>query len=404
MARPNELTDMAESNKSLILVANPGSASRKYALYNNGKCISEIHFEWEDNKIVCTVSSVHEEIKETVGETDLKNVVKHVYPMLLRAGVFTHDDKIRAIGLRIVAPSGFFLQNHHITPSVETKLKELEQVSPLHIAIVLEELAKLQHSFEGIPIYGISDSAFHKTKPVYAWNYAIPLEDADKYEIKRYGFHGLSVQSSVRHLRRQDKMASKVIVAHLGSGASVSALHGGKSLDNSMGYSPLDGTVMATRSGSIDFSAVRALQIKKSMRSEEIEVYLNKKSGLLGLGGSPDIRELLAREDKGDERAYLALSTYVYSVQKSIAQMTAALGGVDALVFTGTVGERSSTIRKRIVDRLHYLDFILDSKENAACQNPHDLEVIHYLVKSKPVYVVHADEAAEIAKQVEEML
>lgn len=140
------------------------------------------------------------------------------------------------------------------------------------------------------------------------------------------------------------------------------------------------------------------------MSPEETEEYLNKRSGLLGLGGSPDIRELVMREDRGDERAYLALSTYVYSVQKAIAQMTAALGGVDALVFTGTVGERSSIMRKRIVDRLHYLDFVLDSKENAACQNPQDFETIHYLVKSKPIYVVHADEAAEIAKQVEEML
>ena len=395
---------MATETQSLILIANPGSASRKYALFRGGKCVSDMHFEWEDGRIVCTVKTGMEELREPIGEKDLKTVVKHVYPMLLRSGVLTHEDKIKAIGLRIVAPSGYFLQNHHITPTVQRKLVELEDVAPLHISIVLEELSRLQDAFVGLPIYGISDTGFHKTKPIYAWNYAIPLEDADRYEIKRYGYHGLSVQSAVRNLRRHDKMASKVVVVHLGSGASVTALYGGKSLDNSMGYSPLEGVVMATRTGTIDFSAVRALQIKKNMSPEETEEYLNKRSGLLGLGGSPDIRELVMREDRGDERAYLALSTYVYSVQKAIAQMTAALGGVDALVFTGTVGERSSIMRKRIVDRLHYLDFVLDSKENAACQNPQDFETIHYLVKSKPIYVVHADEAAEIAKQVEEML
>jgi len=262
----------------------------------------------------------------------------------------------------------------------------------------------LQKYFPGIHVYGISDSGFHITKPDYAWNYAIPLADSDKYEIKRYGYHGLSVQSALHHLRRNDRLANKIVIAHLGSGGSITALHGGKSLDNTMGYSPLEGLMMATRSGSIDYSAVRALQIHSGMNNAETEVYLNEKSGLLGIGDSPDIRELLHREDNGDERAHLALSTYAYSVQKGIAQMTAALGGIDALVFTGTVGERSATMRQRIVARLHYLDFILDPHANNACQNPMGLETLSKLTQSKPIYVVHADEAAEIARQTREML
>lgn len=388
----------------LVLVANPGSASRKYALYSGDRAIADLHFEWVDHKIICTVTSGTEQFEEPTGIHNLDEVLPHVQDMFTRAGAMAEGDVLSGIGLRIVAPSGFFLQNHHLDAHVHSKLLELEQVAPLHIGIVLKEYELLQQYFSGTPVYGISDSAFHITKPEYAWNYAIPLADSDTYEIKRYGYHGLSVQSALHHLRHNDRLANKIVVAHLGSGGSITALHGGKSLDNTMGYSPLEGLMMATRSGSIDYSAVRALQLHSGMDNEEVELYLNQRSGLLGIGDSPDIRELLSREDTGDKRAHLALSTYVYSVQKGIAQMTAALGGVDALVFTGTVGERSATMRQRIVSRLHYLDFILETRTNAACQNPTGLEILNKLTQSKPIYVVHADEAAEIARQTREML
>ncbi len=391
-------------NKPLILVANPGSASRKYALYRGEHATAELHFEWVDGKIICTVTAGTEQFETPVGLTSLEEVLPLVEAQFIRAGAMQDGDKLGGIGLRIVAPSGFFLSNHHLTSHIREKLQELERVAPLHIGIVLHEFELLQKFFPGVPVYGISDSAFHVTKPDYAWNYAIPLADADKYEIKRYGYHGLSVQSALHTLRHNDRLANKIVVAHLGSGGSITALHGGKSLDNTMGYSPLEGLMMATRSGSIDYSAVRALQIHSGMSNEETEIYLNERSGLLGVGDSPDIRELLAREDHGDERARLALNTYVYSIQKGIAQMTAALGGIDALVFTGTVGERSATMRQRIVTRLHYLDFAIDTHANAACQNPLGLEVLSKLTQSKPIYVVHADEAAEIARQTRTMI
>ena len=366
--------------------------------------IAELHFEWENGKIVCHVHSVHGDFTEPLGVQHLDEVVSYVETMLTRSGVLHDHDRLDAIGLRIVAPSSYFLGNHLLTPSVIEKLRALEEVAPLHIRIVLKEFEALQKEAKGVPIYGISDSGFHSTKPDYAWNYGIALEDADAYEVKRYGYHGLSVQSGVHHLKRHDRMANKIVIAHLGSGASVTALHGGKSLDNTMGYSPLEGLVMATRSGTIDYSAVRALQLKKGFDDEAMEIYLNKEAGLQGIGNSPDIRELLEREKNGDDRARLALATYVYGVQKGIAQMTAALGGIDALVFTGTVGERSFTMRQRIVDRLHYLDFVLDTRANKACSNPTGLEIVSMQAKSKPIYVVHADEAAEIARQVAELI
>lgn len=388
----------------LILVANPGSASRKYGLYRGGVVIADLHFEWENGKVICTVQTEHDHFVEPIGVQHLDQVIASVETMLQRSGALRDGDKLDGIGLRLVAPNSYFLGNHHLTPSVIEKLRELERVAPLHISIILKEFMALEEEFKSIPVYGISDSGFHATKPDYAWNYGISLEDADEHEIKRYGYHGLSVQSAIHHLKRHDKMANKIVLAHLGSGASVTALHGGKSLDNTMGYSPLEGLVMATRSGTIDYGAVRALQLSKGFDNEEMEIYLNRESGLKGIGGSPDIRELREREETGDDRARLALATYVYGVQKGIAQMTAALGGVDALVFTGTVAERSAVIRERIVNRLHYLDFVLDHRTNMACTEPLGLEVVSSLAKSKPIYVVHADEGSEIARQVAAML
>lgn len=403
MARSNKLINMKDQT-SLILVANPGSASRKYALFRGDREIASLHFETLDNKIICTVTSGDEKLEEPVAANDLESVLGYVETMLVRANALTEKDHILAVGLRIVAPSGFFLGNYKLDDEVVGKLKDLERVAPLHIGIVLKEYDLLSKYFPGVPVYGISDSGFHSTKPDYAWNYAIPLQDADTYEIKRYGYHGLSVQSVVRHLERHERLANKMVVAHLGSGASITALHGGKSMDNTMGYSPLEGLVMSTRSGVIDYSAVRAIQIQKGFSDAEMETYLNESSGLLGLGGSDDIRVLLSREEAEDYRARLALNTYIYNVQKGIAQMTAALGGIDALVFTGTVGERSSTIRHRIVERLHYLDIVLDSRGNSACIEPLGIGIVSKLAHSKPVYVVHADEAAEISRQVLTML
>ena len=392
------------SKTPLILVANPGSASRKYGLYRGDAAVADLHFEWESGKVICTVQTEHDRFVEPVGVQHLDEVIGYVEAMLLRSGALRDGDNIDAIGLRLVAPNSYFLANHHLTPSVIEKLRDLERVAPLHISIILKEFAALQAEFKGVPMYGISDSGFHISKPDYAWNYGISLEDADRYEIKRYGYHGLSVQSAIHHLKRHDKLANKIVLAHLGSGASVTALHGGKSLDNTMGYSPLEGLIMATRSGTIDYGAARALQLSKELDNEAMEAYLNREAGLKGIGGSPDIRELRLREQDGDDRARLALATYVYGVQKGIAQMTAALGGVDALVFTGTVGERSAVIRESIVNRLHYLDFVLDNRVNTACTDPLGLETVSSLAKSKPIYVVHADEALEIARQTAAML
>lgn len=383
---------------TIILVANPGSASRKYALFAGSHERASLHFEWEHGRIVCTLTKGAEQHSVHIELPNLDAASLDAVRIFREQGMLAKGEQISRIGLRIVAPSSYFLLDHEIDDEVMNHLKKAKVRAPLHIAATLHELQLLRSAFPETPIVGVSDSAFHMTKPDFAWNYGISLEDADRFEIKRFGYHGLSVSSVVRSLHKVEKLAHKLIVCHLGSGASVTAVLGGKSIDTTMGYSPLEGVVMSTRSGSIDPQAVRALKDACRLDDEGVEDYLNNHSGLLGLGGSSDIRELLRREHDGDHRAWLALKTYVYSIQKAIGQMSAALGGADAIVFTGTVGERSAPIRARIIEQLHYLDFLLDHDANDSCDTTKDYSIISKLAHSKPIFVTPTKEAAEIAR------
>jgi len=259
----------------------------------------------------------------------------------------------------------------------------------------------LQVHFPLADIVGVSDSAFHITKPDYAWNYGLPLHDADRLDIKRFGYHGLSVASVVRTLQVAGKLTPRLLVCHVGSGVSVTAVHNGKSVDTTMGYTPLEGAIMATRSGSIDVAAAHELKRALGFDDAQLEAYLNKHGGLRGLGGSSDLRELLAREADGDHYAHLAIQTYVFSLQKSIGAMAAVLGGADALVFTGTAGERSAPLRHRLANRLQYLDFFVNHQANTAIAGDEKAPaLISELALSKPIFVVPTNEAAEMAHQV----
>lgn len=384
---------------SVTLVANPGSASRKYALYDGEQERAQLHFEWLYGKVICTLHRGGEQHVVHVGLHDLEATASQVTRLLQDNQALAPNETITKVGLRIVAPSSYFLEDHAIDDDFVAKLEAIQPRAPIHIAATLAELRTLRSSFPKAAVVGVSDSAFHITKPDYAWNYGISLDDADRFEIKRFGYHGLSVGSVIKELEAAHKLPPKVVVCHLGSGASVTAVHGGKSIDNTMGYSPLEGVIMSTRSGTIDPTAVRALRDVFRLDDNGIDNYLNNHSGLLGLGGSSDIRELLRREADGDTRSRLALQTYVYSVQKAIGQMASALGGLDALVFTGTVGERSAPIRERVTARLHYLDLILDSNANDATEAPEKLTVISRLAHSKPLYVAPTNESAEIVRR-----
>ena len=240
---------------SLLLVANPGSSSRKYALYDEKFAQrASLHVEYENGEISANLHKNGEIVPISNTFASLNDTTAQVEAIFREGDVLRDSDKIAAIGLRIVAPGEFFMHDHLVTGEVIAKVREALPFDPIHISGTLGELEQLQHSYPQTPIALISDSAFHATKPNYAWNYGINLQDADRFEIKRYGYHGLSVSAVVDGLWNRGKLPPRVVVCHLGSGSSVSAVFHGRSIDNTMGYSALEGMIMATRSGSIDYN------------------------------------------------------------------------------------------------------------------------------------------------------
>ena len=399
MARSNELN-------GLILIANPGSSSRKYALYDSRlKLRAEFHFERENDKVTYSVQKPDQElvVKSATFET-IAETAEHIDHIIEESSALQPGESVVAIGLRIVAPNIFFMEHHLVDESVVAKLKSLIDLAPIHIGATLHELTLLRDQYPELPIVGVSDSAFHRKKPSYAWNYGINIHDADRLDIKRFGYHGLSAAAVSNALWNKGKLPPKVIVCHLGSGSSITALFHGRSIDTSMGFSPNEGVVMATRSGSISPDAAHALMSGLNLDQEGLEKYLNTQSGLRGLGGSDDIRELLEREKNGDHLAHLALTTLIHSIHKSIGAMMAAMNGCDLLVFTGTVGERSSVIRKRIVAHLEFAEFIIDGTANEVCVSPDEVTFISQTARSRPIAVAPTNESLEIAKQVRTML
>ena len=388
----------------LILVVNPGSASRKYGLFQGGSERASLHIEHTADGLSGHIS-VHGTLTDIQPKTnDLAKVIKEVISIFHAHDALGKDESIDAIGLRLVAPSSFFLGDYQVNDEILSKLHELRHAAPLHIGATLDEYDDLAKEFPKIPVVMVSDSAFHKTKPDYAWNYGIRLQDADTYDIKRFGYHGLSVEASVNSLHATGKLTPKLIVCHLGSGSSVTAVFKGRSIDNSMGFSPLEGLVMSTRSGSIDYEAALALKKRMNLDDEAMEEYLYKKSGLLGLGNSADIRELIDNEAAGDHSANLALNTFIHHIHKEIGAMATVMNGLDALIFTGTVGERSAVIRRRIVAHLQYLDMHLDGDVNDMTLAPDTITNIAQVPQSRPVLVVPTNEAREIARHVEAVL
>jgi acetate kinase len=390
--------------KSLIFTVNPGSASRKYALFINGIEKASIHFELVDGLVVGYLNYIAGQQVVKYNDANLGNAPHRILPLLRKYNVISDKDQISAIGIRIVAPSKRFTKDELITDEVVEALDKLCKESPLHIKTALLEIKQLRIRFPKVPIIAISDSAFHATKPEWARYYGIDTVLAEKLEIERYGFHGVSVESVVKNLKKHEILLSNTVICHLGSGCSITAVKNGKSIDTTMGYSPLEGLMMATRSGSIDVSAALALKRDLELSPSELEEYLFKKSGLLGVSGtSDDIRQLLASEAKGDKRAKLALDIFVYRIQQTIGQMAASMGGINCLVFTGTVGERSAIIRGRVLERLGFLGFECDKKINEQTFEPSGVANIAN-GSSKAILVILTDEAAELAIRTEKYL
>ncbi len=349
-----------------ILIINTGSASKKYALYSEGVELFKIHFEKENGNIVATTKTGEQSQEVTVTQAEYDSSLEYLLQVMLTNNVIADKNEISAAGVRIVAPGYYFLANKIINDEYLAKLQEAREQAPLHLKPAMAEIDQLKRVMPGVPMVGVSDSAFHATLPPQARLYNIPEDMASKYGIYRFGYHGISAQSVVAKIKNMmGTVPPRTIICHLGSGSSIHAIKDGASLDTTMGFTPLEGLTMGTRIGNIDAGAVLYLFQKSGMSVGDLETYFNTQCGLFGLSGkTPDIRELVELENAGDQKAKLALDAFVYSVRKYIGAYTAVMGGLDLLVFTATIGERSYVMRNKICEGLANLGVKLNQDKN----------------------------------------
>ncbi len=385
-------------NKKYLIV-NTGSASKKYAFYKGEEKVYSGHFEMEGSDLVITENFGADNQKTILDKNDYPRAVEVVLESLIKNKVIDSKEEVDLVGIRIVAPGEYFLTNRFIDDIYLAKAADALEKVPLHLGPALLEIENIKKSFgDAMPIAGVSDSAFHATIPEHAKFYAIPIADSRRLGLCRVGYHGISVQSVVSKAQETlGNLPEKIIVCHLGGGASVTAVKNGESIDTSMGFTPLEGLVMATRVGDLDPCAVLYLSEKLNKDYKELGQYFNNECGLLGLSGkSSDIRELLTNEKAGDADSTLALKVYVHRLKQYIGKMAADLGGVDLLILAGTVGERSFVMRERICNGLEFLGLELDQNLNNKLVGI-DAEISKVNSKAK-ILVIKTDEMEEIAK------
>jgi len=284
-------------------------------------------------------------------------------------GVIKSLDEISAVGHRVVHGGEFFKGSVIIDDSVKAAIKECFDLAPLHNPANLIGIEACEAAMgKNVPQVAVFDTAFHQTMPNYAYMYALPYEYYEDFKVRRYGFHGTShkyVASRAAEILGKPVEELKIITAHLGNGSSIAAVDGGKSVDTSMGFTPLAGLIMGTRSGDLDPAIIPYLKDKCDMTAEQVIDVLNKKSGVLGISGiSSDFRDLMSAADNGNKRAQLAVSMFTYHVRSYIAAYAAAMGGVDAVVFTAGIGENTKEIRRDCVKGLEYMGVKLDEEKN----------------------------------------
>ncbi|HON54204.1 MAG TPA: acetate kinase [Bacteroidales bacterium] len=302
----------------------------------------------------------------TVGIKQVLNIL--VDPI---QGVLNSLQDIQAVGHRVAHGGEFFSESRLIDSDVIEKIEKLCELAPLHNPANLLGIRAIETLLPGMKQVAVFDTSFHQTMPNYAYMYPLPYEYYTKYKIRRYGFHGTSHQFVAKKgclLTGLDYNTSKIITCHLGNGGSITSIKNGKSIDTSMGFTPLEGVIMGTRCGDIDPGIITFIQEREGLSASEMNKILNKKSGFLGVfGKSSDARDIEDAAAKGDERANLALNILYYRVLKYIGAYTAVMNGVDLIVFTGGIGENDPHLREMVGLRLKYmgLEFDVDSNKNA---------------------------------------
>ena len=357
-----------------VLVLNCGSSSIKYKLYdmNGQKELASGGIEkigLPDSFLKFTLSDgskqvITQEIKEhTAGiELILKTLTDAKY------GDIKSLDQIDAVGHRVVHGGDKFCSSVVINQEVIDKIEECVDLAPLHNPANLKGIFAIQKILPKVPQVAVFDTSFHQTMPPYAYIYALPYDYYEKYGVRRYGFHG----TSHRYVAKRgceflgiDLENSRIITAHIGNGGSITAIKNGKSIDTSMGMTPVEGLMMGSRSGNIDLGVLTYLMEKENLSTRQINDIINKKSGLVGVSGvSSDMRDIENAIEQGNERARLAMDMYFYYILKYISGYIAVLGGVDAIIFTGGVGENQPIMRKYVCDSLAFLGVDFNNELN----------------------------------------
>ena len=393
-----------------ILVLNCGSSSLKYQLINmeNEEVMAKGYLEkigLPDSFLTHTVNGEKHKIEEKI--TNHEEGIKLVVDQLLNEeyGVIKDLKEIDAVGHRVVHGGEKFSDSVLITDEVIEVMKECIPLAPLHNPAGITGIEACKKVLPNVPMVGVFDTAFHQTLPPKAYMYAIPYEYYDKYRIRKYGFHGTShkfVSKRVAELMNKPIEDLKIICCHLGQGASLCAVSGGKSVDTSMGLTPLAGVPMGTRSGDIDPSIVTFLMKNENLTCDEMDNILNKKSGKLGLSEvSSDDRDIEAAVKEGNEKAHLALENFVYQVAGYIGRYAAQMGGVDVITFAGGVGENGIDARKEICDYLQFLGVKVDEEKNNCRGEEIEISTSDSKVK---VFVVPTNEELMIARDTRDLV
>ena len=358
-----------------VLVINCGSSSLKYQLINSDS--KEVLAKGLCERIGIDGSAIthqpagKDKITKEISMPDHKKAVELVIEALTDPvnGVVSSLDEIDAVGHRVVHGGEKFAEATIITDEVIKAIEECNDLAPLHNPANLIGIDACKALMPNVPMVAVFDTAFHQTMPAKAYLYGLPYEYYEKYKVRRYGFHGTShsfVSKRAAEILGKDINDFKVVVCHLGNGASISAVKNGKCVDTSMGLTPLEGLIMGTRSGDIDPAILEFICKKENISIEKMNTVLNKESGVLGLSGiSSDFRDLVAASEKGSKRATDTLDTYAYHVAKYVGSYITAMNGVDAIVFTAGVGENTAPVRKAVSEYFSYLGVEIDDEKNA---------------------------------------
>ena len=393
-----------------ILVVNAGSSSLKYQLFDTEKNEIKAKGVCErigiDGRIIHKMPGKEDYIADLPMPTH-SDATKILVDTLTSAeyGCINNMSEIDAVGHRVVHGGSYFSGSVLVTDEVVEKLKLCIDLAPLHTVPHLMGIQGCKDAMPDTPQVLVFDTAFHQTMPAEAYFYGVPYELYEKYGIRRYGFHGTShrfVSGEMIKLLDKPVEETKIITCHLGNGSSIAAVKGGRVVDTTMGFTPLDGLVMGTRCGSIDPALVPFIMEKENLSVGEINNYLNKKSGFLGVSGiSSDCRDLCAAIEAGNERAKLALDMFCYQIKKYIGAYSAAMGGLDAIVFTAGIGENTAIVRKLACQGLEYLGAELDEAVNdnvprpinTTCLSKDSSKVKIYLIPTNEEYVIASDTA-----------